>query len=352
MKPKSPSLYLALIMACICLFSMKAIAQQPLDWARARTFDTGVETSVSIARNSNYIVEFHQSDSTRKMWYHVGRLVEQFFPSGYVVSWGKSHNLDVNGEWPSVTVTKEGYVILVNSPAPQVVSQIVYWVGKINLSGSVDQDIQWYVKAQPFGYGFHPSVAVNGSGQIALVYECQNGCIPELDYRLGHLENPAAGKFNIVWDSGKDPIPYDRGINPHIAINDSGQVIEVHQVAAKEYLLHYRRGTLGPTSINFQPSVRYDNEGKQPAVSLTNNGKVIEVHTHQYNTAVFSRVGYFNANDPERVDWSSSVDIGDIRFNIYPAVTTNNIQALATWNAGNDPFGSPGHLQYNHAPVK
>jgi hypothetical protein len=350
-KCKSPSLCLGLIVACICLFGMKAVAQEPLDWTRARTFDTGEQTSVSIARNSNYIVEFHKSENTNKMWYHVGRLIAQW-PSGYVVSWGKSHEMDIKVEWPSVTVTKEGYVIVVNSPYGQVVNQIMYWVGKINIGGSEDQDIQWYVKQQDFGYGFHPSVAVNSSGQIALVYECRNGCIPELDYRLGHLENPAAGKFNIVWDTGKDAIHYDRGINPHISINDSGQVIEVHQVAAKEYLLHYRRGTLSSTSINFQPSVRYDNEGKQPAVTLTNSGKVIELHTHQYNTAVFSRTGNLNANDPSRVDWSSSVDIGSIRFNIYPAVTTNNVEAVATWNAGSDPFGSPGHLQYNHAPVR
>jgi hypothetical protein len=220
----------------LAVLSSRAFAQEPLEWPRARTFDTGEETSVSIARNGNYIVEFHQSDSTKKMWYHVGRLVTQW-PSGYAISWGKSHNVDVNGEWPSVTVTKEGYVIVVNSPANQVVNQIIYWVGKIDLNGSVDQDIQWYVRAKEFGYGFHSSVAVNGSGQIALVYECRNGCNGRLDYRLGHLEDPANGKFNIVWDTGKDAVGYDNGINPHIAINDSGQVIEVHQVCAKRISL-------------------------------------------------------------------------------------------------------------------
>jgi hypothetical protein len=350
MKRRFPSLYLSLIAACLCLFGMKAIAQEPLDWSRARTFDTGEQTSVSIARNGNYIVEFHRSENNRKMWYHVGRITELYFPSGYAISWGKSHNVDVNCEWPSVTVTKEGYVILVNSPGGQVVNQILYWVGKINLGGSLDQDIQWSVKAQAFGYGFHPSVDVNSSGQIALVYECQNGCKGDLNYRLGHLENPAANKFNIVWDTGKDAIQYDRGINPHIAINDNGQVIEIHQVAAKEYLLHYRRGTLNSTSINFQPSTRYDNNGQQPAVTLTNGNKVIELHAS--NNAVFSRTGNLNANDPSRVDWSTSVEISDLRFNVYPAIANNNIESLATWTAGTNPFGSPGTLQYNHAPIK
>lgn len=348
MKRKSPSLYVGLIVACIALFGINAIAQEPLNWPQARTYDSGEQTSVAIARNGLYIVEVHRSENTSKMWYHVGRLIEQW-PSGYAVYWGKSHELDVKVEWPSVTVTKEGYVIVVNSPYGQVVNQIMYWVGKINIGGSVDQDIQWFVKQQAFGYGFHPSVAVNGSGKIALVYECKNGCTGDLDYRVGHLDDPAAGKFNIIWDTGKDAIHYDRGINPHIAINDNGQVIETHQVAAKEYLLHYRRGTLSHTGIDFQNSVRYDNDGKQPAVTLTNSGKIIELHTK--NDSVLSRTGTLNANDPSRVDWSASVDIGYLRYNVYPAVTTNNIGVLATWTAGTNPFGSPGTLQYSQTPV-
>jgi hypothetical protein len=352
MTRKSPSIYLGLLMACLTLFGIKAIAQEPLNWPQARTYDTGEQTSVAIARNGLYFVEFHRSENTSKMWYKVGRLV-QLRPSGYGVIWGKSHDMDVKVEWPSVTVTKEGYVIIAYSPYGQVVNQIMYSVGKINIniSGGEDQDIQWFVKQQAFGYGFHPSLAVNASGKIAIVYECRNGCTGDLDYRIGHLDDPAAGKFSIVWDTGKDGIHYDRGINPHIAINDSGQAIEVHQVAAKQYYLHYRRGALNATNIDFQPSVRYDNEGKEPAVALTNNGKIIELHAHGYNTDMFSRTGNLNANDPSRVDWSNSVDINYLRFNIYPAVTTNNIGVLATWTAGTNPFGSPGTLQYSQTPA-
>jgi hypothetical protein len=354
MKRKSASLFLGLIVACTTLIGLKASAQEQnttdqINWQPGRTFDTGEETSVSIARNGNYIVEIHQSNSTRRMWYHVGRLVTQW-PSGYTLSWGKSHNLDTNGEWPAVTVTQEGYVILVNSPGGQVVNQIVYWVGKINLVGGIDQDIQWYIKAQPFGYGFHPSVTVDSYGKIALVYECQNGCSDDLNYRVGHLENPAAGKYSIVWDSGKDAVQYDRGVNPHIAINDNGQVIEVHQVGAKEQLLHYRRGSLYSTSIDFLDSVRYDNNGRQPAVTLTNNGKVVE--THIYKDSVYARTATYDANDPSRVVWSDSVEISKERFNNYPAITNNNIQVLSTWTAGNNPFGSPDTLQYSRAAVE
>jgi hypothetical protein len=247
MTRKYSSLYFGVIMACLALLGITANAQEPLNWPEASTFDSGEQISVAISRNGTYIVEFHRSENNSRMWYHVGRLIEQW-PSGYAVSWGKSHDIDVKVEWPSVAVTKEGYVILVNSPYGQVVDQIMYWVGKIDLDNRNDQEIHWYLKQQAFGYGFHPDVAVDNSGQIALVYECRNGCTGNLDYRVGHLDNPAAGRFNLIWDSGSAGINYDRGINPHIAINDSGQIIEAHQADTKYYYLHYRRGVLTPNA--------------------------------------------------------------------------------------------------------
>lgn len=342
-------LYFGMIVASICLLGTMATAQEPLEWPRAKTFDTGEQTSVAIVRNGLYIVEFHRSENTSRMWYHVGRLIE-LWPSGYSVRWGKSHDVEVKAEWPSVAVTNEGYVIIVNSPYRQVVNQIEYWIGKINIGGGEDQNIQWYLKQQNFGYGFHPSVAVNSSGKIALAYECRNGCKGELDYRLGHLNNPSAGRFDIVWDTGKDAVPYDRGVNPHIAINDSGQVIESHQTAANEHLLHYRRGTLNADSITFQESVRYENDGTQPAVALTNTGKIIELHVQNY--AMFSRTGNLNVNDPARVDWSNSINIGHMRYNYYPAITTNDKGVLATWTAGDSTWKTSGTLQYTDTLVK
>ena len=82
--------------------------------AEAQTFDTGEQISVSISMNGTRIVEFRRSVSTKKMWYHVGRLLPLF--PGYSVCWGKSHDVDVRGEWPSVTFTKEGYAILSTHP--------------------------------------------------------------------------------------------------------------------------------------------------------------------------------------------------------------------------------------------
>jgi hypothetical protein len=51
-----------------------------------------------------------------------------------------------------------------------------------------------------------------------------------LYYRVGQLGNPAGGDYTIAWSSGSTGVKYDDGVNPHIAINNQKQVVEVHQV--------------------------------------------------------------------------------------------------------------------------
>jgi hypothetical protein len=345
----------ALIAVCIVLFGMNALAQDLapnlLSWAGPLNYDRGEQTSVAIAPMSNFIIEFHKSQNNSTMWYHTGKISGT--RSGIIVGWGASHSLETTGAWPAVAVTREGYVILVSSPAGQVVSQIRYSVGKINPSGAVDQTITWYRTNQVFGYGYHASISVNSLGRIALAYECRNACIPALDYRLGHLENPASGQYNIVWETGANAIAYDKGVNPHIAINDSDQVIEVHQVDAREQLLHYRRGNLNSDSISFQQSTRYDNNAKDPAVTLTNSGQVIALDIKK--DAVSARTGNLDAGNPATVDWSESANIGSLGYNVYnvyPAVTNSGTVVLATWTVNDGSIIGPyGTLQYSVAPL-
>ena len=71
---------------------------------------------------------------------------------------------------------------------------------------------------------------------IAEAHESNGG--KGIFYRLGHLSAPGSGDFNIVWDSGSKGQPYDEGVNPHIAIDDNNNVVEVHQVASNEDKLH------------------------------------------------------------------------------------------------------------------
>jgi hypothetical protein len=72
----------------------------------------GIQPSVA-AHSSGLVLEFHHSEDRiidHTLWYHVGKR------NGNSVTWGRSQNSPGTiGFWPAVTLSKEGYVILVIS---------------------------------------------------------------------------------------------------------------------------------------------------------------------------------------------------------------------------------------------
>jgi hypothetical protein len=328
---------------CLSLFGTKLLAQKQLDWKGEHYYDTGNQTAVAVLP-TGLIIEFHQSEqSAHGIWYHIGRVNTP----GKQIVWSDSHSIDTSGDWPAVTVTKEGYVILALTPLGDTTLQ--YWVGTINPAGTNAQTIDWKLKEQSYDSGFHPSLSVNSSGKMVEVHESGSGG-KGIYYRIGHLKDPAAGQFNIVWDTGDYGTNYDNGINPHIAINDKNQIIAVHQVRS-EKKLHYHRGLLQGNTINFEKSIRYDSNSEQPAVTLTNDGTVIECSIHDRET--FARTGVLNARDVSAVDWSDPVQIGDYGYpNHFPAVSTNGTLTVSTFDKSATPWTSGERLYSNVASFK
>lgn len=181
------------------------------------------------------------------------------------------------GNWTTVAISKEGYVILVRSTTHfKNGAQLGYWVGQIDPFGGINQSISWLVRDAYWDSGFHSSIAINDHGVIVGVHEAgYNGV--NMFYRVGHLANPAAGNYSIVWDSGRYGTFYDDGTNPHISLNNRNEVVEVHQVPG-ERLLHYRRGTVSGGTIHFAGSQRFDDGAERPAVALLDSGFVVELH--------------------------------------------------------------------------
>ena len=232
-----------------------------------------------------------------------------------------------HGSWPTVAITKEGYVIVVWSPhAFKNGSDLMYQVGQIDPYGSVNQSVTGLTAPAFWDSGFHTSIAINDSGVIVGMHETGYNSTG-MYYRIGHLANPARGKYSITWDSGFYGIFFDDGINPHITLNNLNQVVESHQVPG-ESLLHYHRGTLSGGTINFQPSQRYDNGGFAPALALLDSGFVAELHEGE--PGIFSRTGMLDPSDPALIDWTNSVRIGD-NTGEYPAIATNRFFLLGTW---------------------
>jgi hypothetical protein len=310
-------------------------AQASVRWSKPEKFDTGMQSQASI-NSSRMVVEVHRSAITSKAWYHVGRLSKE----GQSVDWGKSHIMDRvapsprdNQVYPAVALTNDNYVIIVYSDlATKSNSKLRYRVGRIDPLGSVDQDIEWLTDDTIYDTGFHSSLSVNANGVIAEVHEADGKT--GLFYRIGHLEDPAAGKYNLVWDSGALGVQFDNGINPHISINNRNEVVEMHQINNKESIVHYRRGTIQikpntPAQIAFGASQRYSNTAFEPTVLLTDRDSVIALYQNGY---INWETGDYNTNNPALIWWRGTVRMRDDAIGRSPGLGSNGDYMIATWD--------------------
>jgi hypothetical protein len=291
-------------------------------------YDDGVESSIAL-HSSGLALEFHRSDWDTGIWYRVGK--QSQLNKNYIV-WGNGQRASgAYGYWPTVAISKEGYVIEVHSNRKHKdVSQQFYRVGKIDPNGDENQSISWKTDFIHWDGGFHTSIAINDNGLIVGVHESNSSS--GLYYRVGQLKNPAGGDYTIAWSSGSTGVKYDDGNNPHIAINNHNQVVEVHQVTG-ESLLHYRRGTVSEGKINFAESQRYENDAEQPAVALLDSGLVLEVHSRD---GLHSRTGKLAPSNATVIEWSPySVNSGVSKYAKYPALATNGRYAFQTHEDGN-----------------
>jgi hypothetical protein len=287
-------------------------------------YDVGIQTSIAL-HSSGLALEVHQSPFDNRIWYRVGKQSPEDKKS---IVWGNGQSAGAYGTWPAVALSKEGYVIAVHSDSKyKSGSQQFYRVGMIDPNGDENQSIIWKTDFIHWDGGFHTSIAINDNGLIVSVHESNATSGTGLYYRVGQLRNPAAGDYTIAWSSGSTGINYDDGVNPHIAINNHNQVVEVHEVTGDDFL-HYRRGTVSEGKIDFAESQRYDNDAFQPAVALLDSGLVLEVHNN--GNGLNSRTGKLDPANSALIEWSASVKNGGSDAIAYPALATNGRYALQT----------------------
>jgi hypothetical protein len=288
----------------------------PIDWADFDTFDTGYESSVAI-HPSGLIIEVHSSGqgtfTYTGLYYRIGKLD----PSKKSVSWGPSRRwVSSYGSWPAVAITKEGYAILTYSNSFTKSNAVLrYSVGTLDLDGGTDQLIGFKVQDLKLDTGFHDSISVNYNGTIAEAHEADGK--KGMYYRLGHLRAPDSDDFRILWDSGDGGQWWDDGVNPHIAINDNNDVIEVHQASGNDHRLHYTRAKISGNRITFGTEHPFFSTGNRPAVTLLNNGYLVEMHGGNYDTKsglweLRYRVGRLDPNNSTLVNWPDGTTIGYI----------------------------------------
>jgi hypothetical protein len=125
----------SLAVICFALWANAASAQT-LTWSKPEKYNKGVETALA-AHLSGLVLDVHQTHVVgTSLWYHVGTL------SGTGVTWGGSQRVPWDGNWPNVTITNDGLVLLVYSSGRyKNGSDLFYAVGKINPYGGITQSI-------------------------------------------------------------------------------------------------------------------------------------------------------------------------------------------------------------------
>jgi len=333
-------LYFGAVVLGLALSASPAAAQ--VEWNTVHNYDQGVQQAIAM-HPSGMVLEFHRSNGGTPLWYKVGWL------QGTTVNWGPSQPAPANGYWPNVAITGDGHVLFVWSTGESKQNSTLYYmVGKIDAPGGNRQSIQWLTNGQAFDAGHNSSVAMNENGVIVEVHESATGGWG-LFYRVGHFANLAGGDYNITWDSGPSGQHYDNGVNPHIAINNNNEVVEVHQVPGED-LLHYRRGVvLSGGIIDFRESKRYHDYAYQPSVALLDNGQVLEMHGQDKDKGVYALPGTLNATNPELIDFTW-VARPDNRAAKHPVVATDGTRlgpriAVGAWSITDAPVGT-GILNY------
>ena len=159
-------------------------------------------------------------------------------------------------------------------------------------TGEPKRDIYFGLTHQ-YGNGIQTSVAINNGGDILEVHKSES--FDTLWFHTGKTD-----KMVVIWNSSNK---YDNGQTPSVALNDDGLVVEAHQSEGNAGLW-YHVGQLTGGSIIFGRSVKYDN-GITPSVALNKSNWCVEVHQSEGNSGLWYHVGQVNSSD-KTINWGSS----------------------------------------------
>jgi len=114
---------------------------------------------------------------------------------------------------------------------------------------------------------------------------------------------------------------WDVGANPAVAMNEEGQVVEVHDSGTGT--LWYWTGQMEFNGrVTWHRHGRYDT-GADPAVAINNDGWIVEVHKSERTSTLWSRVG--RLDDAYEIQWSDSVQYDD---GVLPTVRFEDLEGM------------------------
>jgi Lipase (class 3) len=242
-------------------------------------------TTPSVAINENgVLIEVHKGANGDELHYRVGRL-----GAGYKVDWeDSSHEYDTSGQNPRVAIRGDKIVEVHKGKNSD---ELYYHVGVLSSDGS---KVDWSDSDNYDSSGSNPSVAITADLRVLEVHKGANS--DKLYYRAGKINN----NKTITWDESSHE--YDSSGNPPtVAVDIYGKVLEVHE-GANTAPLHYRPGTMGNgfTVDWASSSQEYDTSGTKPVVAINDKGQVVEVHKGANSDKLYYHAGKW-IEDPFKV---------------------------------------------------
>jgi hypothetical protein len=213
------------------------------------------------------------------------------------MAWNESKKYDT-GQNPSVSMNSQKIVVETHFAAGSLTNPgetLWYHVGKLTSDATVD-----WGKSHKYDSGSDPSVAVNDSGQVVEVHLTSNINQRDLWYHVGKVKGDV-----IEWGPSHK---YDTGGDPSVAINNHGTVV-VHDsgIGLGSSDLWYRVGQIAGDKIDWKGKAKFSG-GIDPDVAIDDDGNVVNVHTGSVPFELWYNVGVVKGTT---IDWDKGRRLSD-----------------------------------------
>jgi len=170
--------------------------------------------------------------------------------------------------------------------------------------------------------GYHPAVAINARGQVVEVHDSGHGT-------LWYWTGAYGADGRVSWQRHGE---FDDGQTPAVSLTDDGYLVEVHQ-APIDTTLWYHVGYLDSSGeIAWGPSHKFD-DGILPSVQFLDSGTLREIHRSQ--------------SHDQNWDWHGTLNRG--AFTVSFNASTHGTTSDARYDVASSSSGASRVLVYNGA---
>lgn len=243
-------------------------------------YGNGKHPSVSLVAISNelFTIECHGSDFGSACYCCVGKVNI----SCKSIQWGDAESIG-SGEKPKVSAFGKKFVVLMEQPCS--INSLKYFVGTIVTNTLAIESIKEGTKITDFK-GVEPDIAMTSNNIVAVYRSIKSYVINTI---LGTLDND---KGTITWLPDSKSTLNLTGKNPTISCNTEGNIVAVHQTWCCWNTLAMTCGGVTDNKITWEKGRKFIS-GVYPAIALSEDKDVFEMHSNPFGFSLFYSQGIF-----------------------------------------------------------